>query len=98
MPSLEAAKMTHAGLVLDVFALDAAAINGDLDEATFLAASVASVAAKFELWDVARAAEQLALALNATGAPGRPTVDAELTRLNAMLDAADPDPAHLPGR
>lgn len=94
MPSLEAAIMTHASLVLDVFALDAATINGDFDEARFLASSVASAATRFKLWDVARAANQLALVLNATSTLDHPTVYAELTHLNAALDAADPDPEH----
>lgn len=55
--------MTHAGLAMDAFVLDAATDGGDLDEARYLARRLAVVAAGAGLPGVAGAARNVAVAL-----------------------------------
>ncbi|SEN20072.1 hypothetical protein SAMN02800694_3077 [Luteibacter sp. UNCMF331Sha3.1] len=90
MPSLEVALMTHAGLVMDASAVDAATLDGDFDEARALAADIARAAKDSGHVVIAAAAEELATAL-AQPAPRTPVVfDPYLARLADALDDADP--------
>jgi len=90
MPSLEKAMMTHAGLVMDASALDAATLNGDFDEARFLAMTVAGAAGDAGFPGIAQAAAHLAVALGPMGLPPGITFGPYLVLLADALDEADP--------
>lgn len=90
MPSLETALMTHAGLVMDTSALDAATLNGDFDEARFLATTVAGTAEREGFYGIAQAAARLAVALGAPGTPPSVTFGPFLILLADALDEAAP--------
>jgi|GEM_PF-2680800 hypothetical protein len=90
MPSLETALMTHAGLVMDASALDAATLNGDFDEARFLAMTVAGAAGDAGFPGIAQAAAHLAVALGPMGLPPGITFGPYLVLLADALDEADP--------
>ena len=90
MPSLEVALMTHAGLVMDASALDAATVTGDFDEARFLAMTVADAAHRAGFGGIARAAARLAVALGPPGPPPGVTYGPFLILLADALDEADP--------
>jgi hypothetical protein len=90
LPSLETALMNHAGLVMDAFALDAATLNGDFDEARFLAMAVASNADVIGLRAVAQAAAHVAVALGPPGLPPGAGVGPCMVILADALDEADP--------
>jgi hypothetical protein len=90
VPSLETAIMTHAGLAMDAFALDAATVGGDLEEARYLARSLAVVAAGAGLSGIAEAAKSLAVALGSKGATRVGVLDHQLVLLANALDDADP--------
>jgi hypothetical protein len=89
MPSLETALMTHAGLVMDASALDAAMLNGDFDEARFLAMTVAGAAGDAGFPGIAQAAAHLAVALGPGHPPGI-TFGPYLVLLADPIDEADP--------
>jgi hypothetical protein len=82
--------MTHAGLAMDAFALDAATVGGDLDEARYLARRLAVVAAGAGLSGIAEAAKCLAVALGSEGATRLGVLDHHLLLLANALDDADP--------
>jgi hypothetical protein len=90
MPSLETALMTHAGLVMDASALDAAMLNGDFDEARFLAMTVAGAAGDAGFPGIAQAAAHLAVALGPMGHPPGITFGPYLVLLADAIDEADP--------
>lgn len=90
MPSLETALMTHAGLVMDASALDAATLNGDFDEARFLAMTVAGTAEGAGLTGVARAAARLVVALGSPELHPGAAFGTYLVLLAEALDEADP--------
>lgn len=92
MPSLESALMTHAGLMMDASALDAATLSGDFDEARFLAVTLGDIADRAGFSGVAEAADHLAAALGPTGAPPCLTFGPLLIVLADALDDADPRP------
>jgi len=63
--------MVHAGLVMDLFAIDAATISSDFDEARFLTMVLAQNADLAGLTSVAEAAARMTLALGPEGhSPG----------------------------
>lgn len=90
MPSLEIALMTHAGLRMEVSAVDAAALDGDFDEARALAMAIAQAAESAGHVGIAEAAAMLATALGQAEVPSRVVFDPYLERLADALEEADP--------
>ena len=90
VPTLESMIMIHAGLVMDLFAIDAATISSDFDEARFLTMVLAQNADSAGLTMVAEAAARMTLALGPEGHSPGEAFGLCLIEVEEALRAADP--------